>query len=317
MDNRGQSLVEIVIALFIFTVAVVSLASLGLTGLAGLERGRESIQARGLATEGYEAIRAIKSRAWNEIIYGRSEVELTAAGWRLEGEGATGQIGDFSRTIDFSPVYRGANGAIVDQTDAGAYLDVLSKSVSVAVGWDPGTGQTRTITIPFEITAWNANTWEQSDWSAGSGQIIWLDPAAYSSDDGNIEAGSEGVTLKEISTTTFATGGWLESSAYDAGRSVSFVALAWEQADISSCPGCSVKAQIKTAPDVSGSPGEWSATWSGPEGEDGEAADYFTINTGELINSDHNGNEWIKYRLEFAGDGTASPVLNSIKIYYQ
>ena len=43
-----------------------------------------------------------------------------------------------------------------------------------------------------------------------------------------------------------------------------------------------IKLQIKTAPDSGGSPGTWTPTWSGPEGNDGDETDFFTISKGEI-----------------------------------
>ena len=43
----------------------------------------------------------------------------------------------------------------------------------------------------------------------------------------------------------------------------------------------------------------------------------FTVSTGELIHTDHNGDQWIRYKATFEGDGNDTPILEKIKINYQ
>ncbi len=112
----------------------------------------------------------------------------------------------------------------------------------------------------------------------------------------------------------YYTSAELESSAFQAGAQSNFNIIEWSE----SLPGGNfeIQFQIKTAPDSSGSPGAWSATWCGPEGEDGDSDDYFTNAAGEYISTDHNGDQWIKYKVFLSGDGTNTPVLEDITIDY-
>ena len=75
--------------------------------------------------------------------------------------------------------------------------------------------------------------------------------------------------------------------------------------------------KIKPATDAGGSPGAWSSTWSGPEGDDGDERDFFRRAWGGLIHTDHNGDQWIRYRATLDGDGTETPILEEVKIYYK
>ena len=77
---------------------------------------------------------------------------------------------------------------------------------------------------------------------------------------------------------------------------------------------CVIRLQIRTATSQLGLD---SAEWSGPEGKDGDETDYFTINTGELIHTDHNGDRWLRYRVTFDGDGSATAILEEITINFQ
>ncbi len=311
-------MLEIVVALGIFVIIIAALTSLVLGSFTSLERGSQFIRAEGLAQEGVGAIRSIKDRAWNELVYNRSAVATSSYRWGLVGEGTTEQIGSFSRTIDFSPVYRDSNGNIVPATSSGAYLDVLSKQVVVNISWEIREGASSTVAWTTYLTNWNASVWEQTDWSGGSGQLIWFDNSRYYSDDNNIYIGTSGqAELKEIATSTYASSGYLISSAFDTSQLSAFNAITWTEVIPAGCPTCAIKVQTKTAPDSTGAPGTWSATWSGPDGEDGDEEDYFTVSTGEFIHTDHNNDQWIKYRAVLVGDGSSTPVMEEIKLYYQ
>ena len=142
LSNRGQSLVEIVIALGIFAVIASSSVSLVLSGLVSLERGRQLTRASALAREGLEAVRVIRDRDWNELSYSRSAVAVSGNRWVFSGEGTTEQIGEFERTIDFFPVYRDSSGNIADPGFPGARQDASSTRVAVSVNWEIRPGVT-------------------------------------------------------------------------------------------------------------------------------------------------------------------------------
>ncbi len=314
----GQSILEIVVALGIFVIIIAALTSLVLGSFTLLERSSQLTRAEGLVQEGVEAVRSIQDRAWNELIYSRSAVATSSNQWGLAGEGTTEQVGSFSRTIDFLSVYRDSNGNIVSATSSGAYLDVLSKQVVVNISWEIREGASSTLARTTYFTNWNASVWEQTNWSGGSGQLIWSNNSEYYSDDNNIYVGTSGqAELKEIATSTYASSGFLISSAFDTSQQSAFNTIVWEEVIPGGCPTCAIQLQIKTAPDSGGAPGTWSATWSGPDGEDGDEEDYFTVSTGEFIHTDHNNDQWVKYRAVLVGDGSSTPVMEEIKLYYQ
>ncbi|HMB65819.1 MAG TPA: hypothetical protein VKO42_02995, partial [Patescibacteria group bacterium] len=120
-----------------------------------------------------------------------------------------------------------------------------------------------------------------------------------------------------MASTLYKTSGYLISSAFDAGTPANFNALDWSGQTPVCSPACEIKAQIRTAPDSSGFPGAWSATWCGPEGEDGDESDYFTVGAGELIHTDHNNDQWIKYKVFLSGDSAETPILEDINIFYK
>lgn len=118
--------------------------------------------------------------------------------------------------------------------------------------------------------------------------------------------------------TGYQTSGTYISSDFNAGAAVVFNVIEWQWSKSNpSCASCNVKLQIQTAPDNGGVPGVWTPTWSGPDGNDGDDTDYYTVSTGELIHTDHNGAQWIRYRATLEGDGTATPILSEMSVNYK
>ncbi|MBU1167141.1 hypothetical protein KKC60_01890, partial [Patescibacteria group bacterium] len=113
-------------------------------------------------------------------------------------------------------------------------------------------------------------------------------------------------------TVGYQVQGSYESSVF--GPVSNFNLIKWSEAVPS---GTDLRVQIKTAPDASGSPGAWSETWCGPEGEDADETDYFTDASGGIIHPDHVGDNWIKYKLTLTSDGTITPSLEDITVNYK
>jgi hypothetical protein len=106
------------------------------------------------------------------------------------------------------------------------------------------------------------------------------------------------------------TSGSLISSAYNTGATSIFNIIEWNQIIPSCSPACEIKFQIKTATTQGNLS---SASWYGASG----LGTYFTANTGTLIPTALNNNQWIQYRAELIGDGNNTPVLKGIQINYQ
>jgi hypothetical protein len=111
--------------------------------------------------------------------------------------------------------------------------------------------------------------------------------------------------------------GTLISSAFDTGSAHKFLSLSWGQEIPTDCNQCLVQVQIKTAADDNGQPLNWTSTWCGPDGDDGDEDDWFEQYRGELISADHNDQQWIKYRIKLIGDSDQAPIVEEIKIYYE
>lgn len=102
------------------------------------------------------------------------------------------------------------------------------------------------------------------------------------------------------------------SQITDAGSSANWNTIEWSE-DLVTCPSSDIQVQIRTAPTAIALE---SALWQGPEGEDADETDFYTHPAGELIHTDHNGDEYMQYKVTLSGPGTCSPYLEDILITY-
>jgi len=171
-DNQGSSLVEIVIAMAIFSLISTSLASLLMGSFGLLTRRSEIIQANNLADEGIEVLRFIKDNKWNNLLYEQSAINRDSGQWELSGEGTSEQIGIFGRRINLYPIFRNDSGEIVASNTEGAILDVYSRKVEASVDWEVmGMLQKQARRVTY-LTNWDSFFWKQEDWSGGSEQEL-------------------------------------------------------------------------------------------------------------------------------------------------
>ncbi|MEK7184212.1 MAG: LamG domain-containing protein, partial [Patescibacteria group bacterium] len=120
------------------------------------------------------------------------------------------------------------------------------------------------------------------------------------------------VTLTPSGSSGYVTAGSFQSSAFNMTDNSPVEILEWDQSIPSCTPTCTIKLQVRTAPDASGSPGTWTA-WYGATG----SGTYFTTNTGTRIPLFLNGNRWVQYRVELAGDGVNTPTLQETRLFYR
>lgn len=190
INCRGQSIIELIIAMAIFSLIGAAMIVMVVGSFTALVQGGEHTQAKALAQEGIEAVRAIKDRAWNENIYSTSSISVSSGQWVFDGEGTTETIGQFTRTISFDNVCRDSSDDITDCP--GDYIDVHSKKATVSISWEIRPGVTNLVQRIAYLTNWDSQEWTQTNWSTGAGQAVWSDVTKYDSDDGNIDISSTG-----------------------------------------------------------------------------------------------------------------------------
>ena len=124
--------------------------------------------------------------------------------------------------------------------------------------------------------------------------------------------GVNGTLIRFTQSGRYLTSGTLLSSAFSFGDDSPVLILEWDDNSASCAPACSVRFQVRAAADAAGAPGAWSA-WYGATGP----STYFTNADGTVIPAALNNNRWVQYRVELGGDGTATPVLDEVRINYR
>ncbi|MBU2260230.1 hypothetical protein KKC44_06550, partial [Patescibacteria group bacterium] len=176
-DKFGQSLLEIIIAIAIFSLIGAAIATMVTGSLSVLTKGGDQIEADALAQEAIEAVRSVHDGAWNEIIYDSAVLSTSSSQWIISS-GLSELIGSrFTRTITFEDVCRDS----LDNIDIcpSNYVDVNSKKVTVIVSWEVREGVTNSVQRIAYLTNWDSRDWVQTDWVDGNGQIEWSDPEMY------------------------------------------------------------------------------------------------------------------------------------------
>jgi len=142
---------------------------------------------------------------------------------------------------------------------------------------------------------------------------FWLETSG--GNPGPYTIGFDNVNIN-LGNGTYPTSGTVQSSAFNMSNASPVQEIEWDETVPSSC-SCTLRLQIQTAPDSGGSPGTWSSFWQGPDGEDSDATDFYTANTGERVHTDMNGDQWVRYLATFTGDGTGTPILTESRINYK
>lgn len=181
--SKGQTILEIVIALALFIFISGALASLMLGGLHGVQQGSQHLEADALAQEGIEALRSIRNGAWNELSQSPSGARVSGGQWVLSG--TSDSIPPFTRTITLDAICRSLAGDIV--ACPGSYTDAHTLYGTSTVTWTTLEGVQNQVLRSSYLTSWDESVWTQTDWVLGPGQSTWLLPNRYDTDDGNID----------------------------------------------------------------------------------------------------------------------------------
>jgi hypothetical protein len=149
----------------------------------------------------------------------------------------------------------------------------------------------------------------QTDWSGGSGQDNFIDPASYFISDGNIETANPAgeIKLKDVSGL-YAVAGNLTSSSFDTGSASNFYQLQFLPTDQPAAAGTSsVLLQIATNND--------NTTWnfSGPDG----TADSYYSAADTNINSVNNNHRYLRYKIYLAtASSTFTPDVGEVNFTF-
>lgn len=185
---RGQTILEVVIALAIFIFISSSLAALILGGVNAAQQGAQHLEADALSQEGMEGLLSIRNGAWNELTQSPTGISVSDGQWVLSG--TQDAIAPFTRTLTINSVCRSAGGDIA--ACPGVFVDPHTFFATSAVSWTTIEGAQNQVARSSYLTFWDSLLWTQTDWSGGAGQNIWLLPNRYESDDGQINSALSG-----------------------------------------------------------------------------------------------------------------------------
>ncbi len=220
----------------------------------------------------------------------------------------------------------------VQTTIASTSIESILTAESV-LGWDDGcytqAFTTSFASTPLVMTGQQKFNGNNGGWgvtcsrSIGSTDIVDLEDRVldtertHTTEIFGVFAAAGVISYTDPSTTTsgsgsYATSGSLISSALDTGTSSYPQVVEWTE-DLTSCaPNCAIQLQIRGAADSGGSPGTWSS-WYGASG----VSTYFVTSTGSLVPLGFGPYQWLQYRAEFTGDGTATPILSDVMVNYR
>jgi len=215
--------------------------------------------------------------------------------------------------------------------------------LSATDGWAVGSGGVNGLIYHWDGTSWTQHTniagqqWNSTyeplandGWTVGTkgevyhyngtawteylkfGNQTWNDVHMLDADYGWLVGKSGEIRLYEKSGGGPVLAGAMTSSAYNMGSASSVQVLEWDETIPVCLPLCTIKIQLRAAPDAGGVPGTWSA-WYGATG----IGTYFTNHLSTIVPQELGSNQWLEYRAEFAGDGVSTPALNEIRVDYQ
>ncbi len=99
--QRGASLIELLVAIGVFTVGVITILFLVFDSGTATRSGATRTQATLLSQEGLEAVRTIRDNDFTTLVDGTYGIALSAGKWILSG---TSDItGQFTRIITIAP----------------------------------------------------------------------------------------------------------------------------------------------------------------------------------------------------------------------
>ncbi len=144
------TIVEVILALGLFTLIVVGGVSAAARAFSANRLGEEESSANFLASEGIEAVRAIAAKDYAGLSDGSYGLDFTTGSWRFQG---SSDVTDnkYTRRAVISSVFREADGDVVA---SGGQLDLFTKRITVNVGWDFSPGRTNTVSAASYVTHW-------------------------------------------------------------------------------------------------------------------------------------------------------------------
>ena len=135
---KGQSLIELIIAVGIFVFLILALSLLVLDSYVSGRLASEITKANFLAEEGLEAARAIRDNSWSDLIAGSHGLVISGGHWIFQGT-----------SEDISSQLRGGARIITIEN-----IDSNRKKITSKINWQFSEGRTEEIKLITYLTNW-------------------------------------------------------------------------------------------------------------------------------------------------------------------
>ncbi|MEK7099398.1 MAG: hypothetical protein AAB916_02680 [Patescibacteria group bacterium] len=159
--NRGQGLLEAILAIAVFAAIAGVLITMAVGGFRGLEQGGEQTEAEAFAQLGLDATHAVRDREWNQITCTTCVVSDDGTKWNIAAgasQTGLGTNGKFTRSIVFSDVCRdNTTNAITTPCGGSTYNDPHTKEAVVTVTWLTRAGINNTVEKRAYLTNWGSS----------------------------------------------------------------------------------------------------------------------------------------------------------------
>lgn len=149
-NNKGASLIEIIVAIGIFTIIAANIVVLTLSSQGSTLRESERLQADMYLQQSFEATKSIGDYDFTNLQNGTYGLTKQNGYWELSGNSDT--QGQFTRTVTIADVERNALCAIVD---SGGTIYGSTKKITSTIAWDLEAGNSTSITADYYLTNWN------------------------------------------------------------------------------------------------------------------------------------------------------------------
>lgn len=154
LNNKGQSVIEVIVAVAIFVIIAGSSVIAILGSLSSTRLAKEETQATLYASEGIEAVESIRNQEWNNLVSGTYGVSNASGTWAFSGISDDPDGTDkFSRAVTVIDVERNDNGEIVS---SGGTVDEETKQITSTINWNFTPVRQNTVTLTSYLTNWQA-----------------------------------------------------------------------------------------------------------------------------------------------------------------
>jgi Tfp pilus assembly protein PilV len=142
IEQNGQSLLELIIAIGVFVTVISGIALLILHSFVSVRLSAEISKANFLAEEGLEAVRSIRDDSWDNLTSGNHGLAVSASHWVFQGS-----------SEDLSSELRGGNRVINIEN-----LDADRKKITSNVNWQFTENQLQQVKLITYLTNWQKET---------------------------------------------------------------------------------------------------------------------------------------------------------------